>query len=140
MRLLSFIVIPLSIVIALGATLAGRSGEDQVRTLAEDFVHGSLALTPTIATAQGYRLHHGIRLDELLEDYSQGGIGRARAFYQQSLADVNRSRGGQLTPEMNADLDVIGLQCEWSPSGFRHDPGLPPQPGILRRDDWKRCL
>src|SRR3954447_14482741 len=114
MRSLSSIMIPFSILIALGATLAGRSGEEQVRTFAESFVHASLALTPSTATSQGYHVHHGVRLDELLEDYSQAGINRTRSFYQQSLSDVNRARGGQVTPEMNADLDVIKLQSEWS--------------------------
>ncbi|MGI9074448.1 MAG: DUF885 domain-containing protein [Bryobacteraceae bacterium] len=130
MRSLSSIAIPLSILIALGATLAGRSGEDQVRTLAENFVHASLALTSSTATSQGYHVHHGIRLDELLEDYSPTGINRARAFYQQSLSDLNQARGAHLTPEMNADLDVIKLQCEWSLldldkiQTYRHNPAF----------------
>ena len=130
MRSLSSILIPLSILIALCATLAGSSGEEQVRTLAENFVHDSLAFTPSTATSQGYHVHHGIRLDELLEDYSQAGIDRARSFYQQSLSDVNRARSRQLTPEMNADLDVIRLQCEWSLldlekiQTYRHNPAF----------------
>jgi uncharacterized protein (DUF885 family) len=129
-RSLSSILIPLSILIALGATLAGRSGEEQVRTLVENFVHASLALTSSTATSQGYHVHRGIRLDELLEDYSQAGINHARAFYQQSLSDVNRARGAQLTPEMDADLDVIRLQCEWSLldldkiQTYRHNPAF----------------
>jgi uncharacterized protein (DUF885 family) len=129
-RSLSSMVIPLSILIALCATLAGRSGEEQVRTLAENFVHASLAVTPSTATSQGYHVHRGMRLDELLEDYSQAGINHARAFYQQSLSDVNRARGAQLTPEMDADLDVIRLQCEWSLldldkiQTYRHNPAF----------------
>jgi uncharacterized protein (DUF885 family) len=127
-RSISWLVIPVSILIALRATLAGGSDEGQGRALAENFVHESLALTPSIATSQGYHVHHGIRLDELLEDNSPAAINRARTFYRQSLSDVNRARGGQLTPEMNADLEVIKLQCEWSLldldkiQTYRHNP------------------
>jgi uncharacterized protein (DUF885 family) len=129
-RSLSFVLIPLSILMVLGATLAGRPGEDQVRTLVENFLQASLALTPSTATSQGYHVHRGIRLDELLEDYSPAGIDHARAFYQQSLSDVNRARAAPLTPEMNADLDVIKLQCEWSLldldkiQTYRHNPAF----------------
>lgn len=130
MRSLSSIVVPLSILIAAAAALADRPEEEQVRALAENFVYTYLALNPSTATSQGYHVHHGIALDELLEDYSHAGIGRARAFYQQSLAGVNRARGGQLTPEMNADLDLIRLQCQWGLldldriQTYRHNPTL----------------
>jgi uncharacterized protein (DUF885 family) len=114
----------------MGAALAGRSGEEEVRALAENFVYTYLALNPSAATSQGYHVHHGIPLDELLEDYSQAGIDRAHAFYQQSLSDVNRARGAQLTPGMNADLDLIRLQCQWGLldldkiQTYRHNPTL----------------
>jgi uncharacterized protein (DUF885 family) len=130
MRSLSPVLIPLSILIALGEILAGRSCEDEVRGLAENFVHESLALTPSTATSQGYHVHHRIRLDELLEDYSETGVNRARAFFRQSLSDVNRARAGQLSPETNADLDVIKLQCELSLldldkiQTYRHNPAF----------------
>jgi uncharacterized protein (DUF885 family) len=130
MRWVSSIVIPFSILMAVSATLAGRSGEEHVRTLVENFIHETLALTPSRATSQGYHVHHGIRLDELLQDYSPAGINRARAFYQRSLSDVNRARRVQLAPEMNADLDVMKLQCEWSLldldkiQTYRHNPAF----------------
>lgn len=108
--------------------MAGRSGEEDVHALAGNFVYTYLALNPSVATSQGYHVHHGLQLDELLEDYTRSGVERARAFYQQSLSDVNRARGGQLTPEMNADLDLIRLQCQWGLldldkiQAYRHNP------------------
>src|SRR5438874_1874214 len=116
--------------IAFSAVLARRSEEEQVRTLVENFVHTSLALSPSLATAQGYHLHHGILLDELLDDYSPAGVGRTRAFYKQSLWEANRIGGGQLTPELNADLDIIKLPCQWNLldldkiQTYRHNPTL----------------
>jgi uncharacterized protein (DUF885 family) len=129
-RSLSFVVVPVLILIAFSAVLASRSEEEQVRTLAENFVHTSLALSPSGATTQGYHLHHGIPLDELLDDYSPAGVGRARAFYKQSLSEANRIGGAQLTPELNTDLDIIRLQCQWSLldldkiQTYRHNPTL----------------
>ena len=41
----------------------------------EDFVYGSLALTPVSATQAGYpRKHQGVKLDEKLDDFSPSGI------------------------------------------------------------------
>ena len=124
------LVAPLSILIALGAIGAAHSSEDQVRELAENFVYTSLALNPSSATSQGYHVHHGVVLDELLDDYSRKGIDRARAFYVQSRSDAIRASGAQLTPEMHADLDIIKLQCDAALldldkiQSYRHNPTL----------------
>jgi hypothetical protein len=37
--------------------------------LTQDYLYGSLALSPVSATATGYHLHNGVPLDELIDDY-----------------------------------------------------------------------
>jgi len=53
--------------------------------LSEDFVYGSLALSPVSSTAAGYHEHQGIRLDEKLDDYSPGGIQDRGNFIRASV-------------------------------------------------------
>src|SRR5712672_4204594 len=48
--------------------------------LTEDFVYGSLALSPVSATQAGYHEHQGVKLDEKLDDFSPSGIETARKF------------------------------------------------------------
>ncbi|MGA8030147.1 MAG: DUF885 domain-containing protein [Bryobacteraceae bacterium] len=100
--------------------------EDQAQKLAVNFVYESLALSPTSATAQGYHEHNGIALDEQLDDFSKAGIERARAFYRRSLGISNTG----LSPELQADLDVIKLECQSQlfeierAQSYRHNPAI----------------
>lgn len=102
------------------------SNETQAEKLAENFVYESLALSPTSATAQGFHEHNGIALDEQLDDYSRAGIERARAFYERSLG---MSKNG-LPPELQADIDLIKLQCQSQlfeidkAQTYRHNPAI----------------
>ncbi len=48
--------------------------------LTEDFVYGSLALSPVSATQAGYHEHQGVRLDEKLDDFSPSGVDATRKF------------------------------------------------------------
>ncbi len=36
--------------------------------LTDEFAYGSLALSPVAATSAGYHEHHGVKLDEKLDD------------------------------------------------------------------------
>jgi len=130
LRRSSLIICSFSILFGLGAIFEHASGEEEERTLAEHFVYTSLALNPPSATAQGYHEHEGVLLDELLDDYSQAGVDRVRAFYSKSLADANRMSSERLDPESRADLDLIRQQCEWNVFELekiqtrRHNPTL----------------
>ncbi len=90
---------------------SGRA-EYQVRFLADEFVHTSLALQPSSATAQGYHVHHGVALDEQLEDYSPANLDRARKFYRLTLERATRLGTEKLPPEFRADLDIVKLGCQ----------------------------
>ena len=83
-----------------------RSAEDFDK-LVDDFVYGSLALSPVGATSSGYHQHNGISLDEMLDDWSPAGIEVARKFYRDfdsRLAALNQTA---LDKEQRADVGII---------------------------------
>jgi uncharacterized protein (DUF885 family) len=96
----------------------------------EDFVLGSLSMSPVAATAAGYHLHAGVPLDELLDDLSETGVSRRRAFlaaFEKRLSQIDRAR---LTPQDQADYDLLAArirleQFEWNlRQGYKHDPTI----------------
>jgi uncharacterized protein (DUF885 family) len=72
-----------------------------------DFVYGSLALTPVAATAAGYHLHGQQRLDGLWDDYSAAGLAKARRFNEQLLRRLDALPGAALDAERSADLEIV---------------------------------
>src|SRR4051812_27176534 len=67
--------------ISSGCTSTKRPSTENFDRLVDDFVYGSLGLSPVGATATGYHQHNGISLDEALDDYSPAGIEAERQFY-----------------------------------------------------------
>jgi uncharacterized protein (DUF885 family) len=104
-------------------------GEQQdFSKLTEEFVYGSLALSPVSATVAGYHEHQGVRLDEKLDDYSPGGIQEQRRFFsgfRDRLALIKPETLGQ---EEQADYQIIQNQVELALldltriQSFRHNP------------------
>src|SRR5258708_35324007 len=75
--------------------------------LTEDFVYGSLALSPTAATQAGYHEHQGVRLDEKLDDFSPSGVDATRKFdaeFKDRLAAIDQQT---LSGEERADYQII---------------------------------
>jgi uncharacterized protein (DUF885 family) len=96
--------------------------------LVDDFVYGSLALSPAGATSNGYHQHNGVSMDEALDDWSPAGIEAARKFYtgfQDRLAALNQA---VLNPEQRADISImrdnIGLALlDFNEiQSYRHNP------------------
>ena len=80
--------------------------------LTEDYLYGSLALSPVSATATGYHVHNGVPLDELIDDYSSGGLDQQRTFYkdfQMRFASLDVSK---LDKEQHVDLDMMKSNAE----------------------------
>jgi uncharacterized protein (DUF885 family) len=76
-------------------------------TLVDEFVYGSLALSPVAATSSGYHEHHGISLDEALDDWSPAGIEAARKFnteFDGRLAALDQTA---LDKEQRADVGIM---------------------------------
>ena len=104
-------------------------GEQQdFSKLTEEFVYGSLALSPVSATVAGYHEHQGVRLDEKLDDFSLGGIQEQRRFFSGFHDRLALIKPESLAPEESADYQIIQNQVELALldltriQSFRHNP------------------
>src|SRR5882762_10052675 len=106
-----------------------RAGAD-FDALTGEFVFSSLALSPVTATAQGYHRHHGVSLDEDLDDFSPAGIDRTLRFYRDWVQRVDRLEVVELDAEQQADLQIIrnavalALLDLQTIQTYRHNPAL----------------
>ena len=75
--------------------------------LVDDFVYGSLALSPVSATATGYHSHNGVSIDEALDDLSPAGIEAGRKFFDEFDKRVTTLDQAALDKEQKADIGVI---------------------------------
>src|ERR1700704_138638 len=98
--------------------------------LTEDFVYGSLALSPVSATQAGYHEHQGVKLDEKLDDFSPSGIEAARKFdagFHDRLGAIDQQA---LSAEERADYQIIENAIELSLldlqqiQSYRHNPTI----------------
>jgi len=74
--------------------------------LTDDFLYGSLALSPVFATSTGYHEHNGIRLDEQLDDYSAAGLDAQRRWYDDLQKRLGAFDAASLDKEQQADLAI----------------------------------
>jgi uncharacterized protein (DUF885 family) len=86
-----------------GAAAAGA----QFEQLVDDFVFGTLALSPTTATAVGYHVHRDAQLDDLWDDFSPAGIAASRTFLRDMEAQIGRLDSSALDAEQRADIDIM---------------------------------
>ena len=100
------------IAIMLMAGCNRQSPAVQFDKLTEDFLYGSLALSPVSATATGYHLHNGVPLDELIDDYSTGGLDQQRTFYKDFQLRVAALDVTKLDKEQHVDLDMMKSNAE----------------------------
>ena len=57
------------------------AAKPDLAAMTDEFVYGSLALSPTGATSAGYHEHKGVKLDEQLDDFSVAGLDQQHKFY-----------------------------------------------------------
>ncbi len=107
--LFAFLAAPLS----LGAAEPMKSG-DRFAQLAQEFLYGYLALSPSSATSVGYHQHRDpktgamVSLDEQLDDLSPAGFERQRQFLLDFRRRLRRDiRVTQLDAETQADYELI---------------------------------
>ena len=75
--------------------------------LVDDFVFGTLALSPTTATSFGYHVHHGASLDDMLDDFSPAGLAAARDLLHEMDARIAKLDAASLDAEQRADIDIM---------------------------------
>ena len=89
------------------AAAAPKSSESAFEHLVDDFVFGTLALSPTTATSVGYHVHHGVSLDDALDDFSPEGIAASKTLLNDIDARIGRLDLGSLDAEQKADVDIM---------------------------------
>ncbi len=98
--------------------------------LVEEFVYGSLALTPVGATQAGYHQHKGASLDEALDDYSAQGMAGQRQFYQDFRTRLDKLDRARLSIEDNVDFQIMSDQIALNLleldriQNYKHNPTL----------------
>jgi len=96
----------------------------------EDFVYGSLALSPIAATSAGYHEHHGVRLDDKLDDLTGGGLREQLQFYFSFRDRLAVIKPESLSAEARADYHIIQNQIDLAIldlrriQSVRHNPTL----------------
>ena len=96
----------------------------------EDFVYGSLALSPVESTSAGYHVHNGVRLDEKLDNLTRGGINEQRNFYFGFRERLTLIKPETLSAEERADYEIIQNQINlvlldlMQIQSFRHNPTM----------------
>ncbi len=96
--------------------------------LTEEFVYGSLALSPVSATQAGYHEHQGVKLDEQLDDYGPAGMEIQRKFYSGFRDQLAKIDPNTLSKEDAADYSIIHHQVELAMleldriQSYRHNP------------------
>jgi uncharacterized protein (DUF885 family) len=75
--------------------------------LTQDFIYGTLALSPVSATQAGYHQYNGTVLDDLLDDYSAAGLEKQRGFCKGIQDRASAMDAAKLDKEQKADLDII---------------------------------
>ncbi len=117
-----------SILLMAGCKMNQEKQKPDFSKLTEDFVYGSLALSPVSATQAGYHEHQGVRLDEKLDDFSTSGVEASRKFYagfHDQLAAIDpqalsaEERADYQTIQNAIDLSLLDLQQIQS---YRHNP------------------
>jgi uncharacterized protein (DUF885 family) len=106
-------------------------GEQQdFSKVTEDFVYGSLALSPVSATSAGYHEHNGVRLDEKLDDLSFSGMQEQRRFYSDFRDRLTLIKSESLSPEERADYQIIQNQIDLTMLDLRQIQSLRHNPTV----------
>ena len=90
-----------------GCKMTQEKQKPDFSKVTEEFVYGSLALSPVAATQAGYHEHQGVRLDEKLDDFSPLGVGTMQEFYDGFHGRLTAIDPQSLSAEDRADYQII---------------------------------
>lgn len=97
----------LALSVAWASVVCGAEPKPGAVALVDDFVYGSLALSPVAATAAGYHRHNGRVLDTELDDFSPAGVAKLLSFNRGILQRIAALDSSKLDAEQRADLDIL---------------------------------
>ncbi len=92
----------------------GKNSSEKLTTISEEFVLGSLAFSPSSATATGLHEYQGQKLDEMLDDNSPANLDKQMRFYEKIKDRLAQLKQDQLNSEDRADLAVMQDQIALS--------------------------
>ncbi len=118
-------------ILSCGLSLAqAEPGDQQFSRVVDDFVFGSLALSPVTASTVGYHKHHGEMLEDQLDDFSAAGIKASINLQRDIEARIEKLDPNVLNAEQRADIDIMRdaiqatrLDIEEVQS-YRHNPTI----------------
>src|ERR1022692_4667961 len=93
--------------LVLFAVGCGKSPSQKLTALSEEFVYGSLAFSPSTATATGLHQYQKQNLDEMLDDFGEQSLYRQRTFYEKFRDRLGEIPTGALSAEDRADLTIL---------------------------------
>ena len=93
--------------LVLFAVGCGKTPAQKLTALSEEFVYGSLAFSPSAATAAGLHQYQKQNFDEMLDDFGAQSLAKQRTFYEKFGARLADLKTGELTPEDRADLTIL---------------------------------
>lgn len=105
-----------------------KQEKQDLSKITDEFVYGSLALSPVTATSAGYHEHAGIKLDQKLDDFSPAGIQDQQQFYSSFHDRLAAIQPDQLSSEDRADYQILQNQTELALldlreiQSYRHNP------------------
>ena len=116
---------------SLGVVPARAASADlQFNQVVDDFVFGTLALSPVTASTVGYHRHRGEMLEDQLDDFSAAGIKAQIKLQGDVEARIDRLDAKALNSEQRADIEVMRdailatrLDIEEVQS-YRHNPTI----------------
>jgi uncharacterized protein (DUF885 family) len=117
-----------SVLCVTGCKTAAPPAKPDLSKLTDDFVYGSLALSPVGATSAGYHEHNGRHLDEEIDDFSAAGIDQQHKFYSDFHNRLAAIAEDSLSAEDRADYQIIDDQINLSLlelekiQSYRHNP------------------
>jgi len=120
----------LTLVILAGCGRSAKPDSPAFTKLTDDFIYGSLALSPTTATQAGYHAHNGVALDEQLDDMSPAGIAAQHKFLTDFKTRLAALDPAKLNKEEQADLEImrsnigLGLLELDTIQSYKHNPTL----------------
>jgi len=93
--------------LVLFAVGCGKTPAQKLTALSEEFVYGSLAFSPSAATAAGLHQYQKQNFDEMLDDFGAQSLAKQRTFHEKFGARLADLKTGELTPEDRADLTIL---------------------------------
>jgi len=93
--------------LVLFAVGCGKTPSQKLTALSEEFVYGSLAFSPSAATAAGLHQYQKQNFDEMLDDFGAQSLAKQRTFHEKFGARLADLKTGELTPEDRADLTIL---------------------------------